>query len=143
MSNSMLRGLQVLSLVLLLTMTALPMRAQVTAAISGTIEDSSGAPVSGATVTVTSLETGAIRTATTDEGGNYRVLSLPLGQQEVKVTKTGFKAGVRTGINLEVGQEAVVSVRLEVGEIAQAVTISADASLINTTTSSVSGMVGA
>ena len=62
--------------------------------------------------------------------------------QEVKVEKTGFKAAVRTGINLEVGQDAVVSLRLEVGEIAQSVTVLADAPLVNTTTSSVSGMVG-
>jgi len=144
MSDCMERRLSVLSLVFfVLLLTASPIRAQVTAAISGNIEDPSGGPVNGATVTDKSLETGAVRTTTTNEAGNYSILSLPLGPQEVKVEKTGFKSAVRTGINLEVGQEAVVSLRLEVGEIAQAVTVLADAPLVNTTTSSVSGMVGA
>ena len=85
--------------------------AQVTAAISGRVEDATGSPVGGVTVTVKSLETGATRSVTTDADGNFRVLSLPLGQQEVKAEKTGFKSAVRTGINLEVGQEAVVNLR--------------------------------
>ena len=75
-------------------------------------------------------------------GGQLQSPFAGLGLHEVKVEKTGFKAAVRTGINLEVGQDAVVSLRLEVGEIAQAVTVSGDAPLVNTTTSSVSGMVG-
>ena len=82
--------------------------AQVGAAISGQVEDASGAAISGATVTVRSLETGATRTAVTNDAGNFRILSLPVGPQEVKAEKTGFKAAVRTGVNLEVGQEAVV-----------------------------------
>ena len=69
-----------------------PASAQVTAAISGKVEDPSGAGVSGATVTVKSLETGATRVVTTDEAGNFRALSLPLGPQEVKAEKHGFKA---------------------------------------------------
>ena len=63
---------------------AAPVRAQDTAAISGKVEDSSGAAVPGATVTVKSIETGAARTVTTDLGGNFAALSLPLGPQEVK-----------------------------------------------------------
>jgi hypothetical protein len=118
------------------------LHAQVAAAISGHVEDPSSIGVSGATVTVKNLETGEVRVVTTDTAGNFRVLSLALGLHEVKVEKTGFKAAVRTGINLEVGQDAVVSLRLELGEIAQAVTVSGDAPLVNTTTSSVSGMVG-
>jgi hypothetical protein len=118
------------------------LRAQVAAAISGHVDDPSGVGVSSASVTVKSLETGEIRTVTTDTAGNFRVLSLALGLHEIKVEKTGFNAAVRTGINLQVGQDAVVSLRLELGEIAQAVTVTGDAPLVNTTTSSVSGMVG-
>ena len=116
--------------------------AQVNASITGQVADASGAPVGGVTVTVKSVETGAVRTTTTDAAGNYSVLSLPLGAQEVKAEKTGFKAAVRTGINLEVGQEAVVNLRLEVGELAQQVTVTEEAPVVNTTTASVSGVVG-
>src|SRR5579864_6913022 len=116
-------------------------QAQVSGSISGRVEDATGAVVSGAKITVRSLETGATRVATTDASGDFRVPSLPLGQQEMKAEKTGFKAVVRTGINLAVGQEAVVNLRLEVGELSQQVVVSAEAPLVNTTTSAVSGFV--
>jgi hypothetical protein len=119
-----------------------PLQAQVSAAISGKVVDPTGAGVNGATVTVKSLETGAARSVTSDESGNYAVLSLPLGAQEVRVEKTGFKAAIRTGVALTVGQDAVVNVALEVGDVAQQVTVSGESSVVNTTTSAVSGMVG-
>jgi hypothetical protein len=118
------------------------LRAQVTASITGRVEDATGAAVSGANVTVKTLETGATRVITTGESGTFRVLSLPLGRQEVKVEKNGFKAAVRTGINLEVGQEVVLNLQLEVGEFAQQVIVSGEAPVVNTTTASVSGVVG-
>ncbi len=127
---------------LLLALAASPAWAQVTAAISGQVKDATGGVVVAATITVKNLETGAARAVTTDADGNYRVLSLPLGAQEVRAEKTGFRTAVRTGINLEVGQEAVVDLRLEVGEIAQAVTVLEQAPVVNTTTASVSGVVG-
>src|SRR5262245_18689409 len=85
---------------------------QVNATISGKVEDMTGAAVGSATVTVKSVETGATRIVTTDEMGDYRVLSLPVGLQEVRAEKAGFRPAVRTGINLVVGQEAVVDLKL-------------------------------
>src|ERR1035437_9026244 len=117
-------------------------RAQVSAAIIGNVEDAADAAVSGATITVKSQETGATRIVITDDAGNFRVLSLPVGPQEVKAEKKGFKSVVHTGINLEVGQEAVVNVRLELGEFVQQVLIAEEAPVVNVTTASVSGMVG-
>jgi carboxypeptidase family protein len=125
-----------------IAVSSAPAWTQVTAAISGKLEDPSGAGVSGATVTVKSLETGATRVVTTDEAGNFRALSLPLGPQEVKAEKQGFKAKVRTGINLAVGQQAVVNLRMEVGDFVQQVTIMERTPVVNTTTNSVSGVVG-
>ncbi len=145
MNRFLSRGLWFLSLflgVLALVASSGSGWAQVAATISGKVEDASGAAVVDATVTVKSLETGATRVVTTDEAGHFRVLSVVLGRQEVKAEKKGFKAAVRTGINLEVGQEAVVNLRLEVGEFVQQVTVFEDAPLINTTTASVSGVVG-
>lgn len=117
-------------------------QAQVTAAISGTVKDATSAAVSGATVTVKNLETGATRVVTTGDGGNYRALSLPVGRQEVKAERIGFKAAIRTGINLDVGQEVVLNLTLEVGELSQEVTVSEEVPLVNTTTAEVSGFVG-
>jgi hypothetical protein len=116
--------------------------AQVTASMTGRVEDASGAAIPETNVTVTSLETGATRTVPSDEAGNYRVLSLPVGRYDVKAEKTGFKAAVETGINLVVGQQAVVNLKLDVGSVGEQVTVTGEAPLINTTTSSVSGLVG-
>ncbi|HYA17464.1 MAG TPA: carboxypeptidase-like regulatory domain-containing protein [Bryobacteraceae bacterium] len=118
-----------------------PAPAQVGASVSGRIEDPSGGPVSGASITVTSVETGAKRTVLSDAEGNYSAGPLPLGAQEVRAAKEGFKTAVRTGIDLEVGQNAVVNLMLEVGTLAQEVTVAAEVPIVNTTTSSVSGMV--
>jgi len=119
-----------------------PGRAQVPAAIVGRVEDASATGVSGATITVKSQENGATRVVTTDNAGNYRVLSLTLGPYAVKAEKNGFKATIRTGINLQVGQEAVVNLRLELGEFVQQISVSADVPVVDVTTASVSGMVG-
>ncbi|MFI5101962.1 MAG: carboxypeptidase regulatory-like domain-containing protein [Terriglobales bacterium] len=116
--------------------------AQVSAAISGKIEDASGAAVSGATVTVKDVETGATRVVATDSTGNYRVLSLPIGRHELRVEKEGFRVAVRTGIKLDVGEEAVVNLHLAVGQAVQEITVSEETPVVNTTTASVSGLVG-
>jgi hypothetical protein len=127
--------------ILSVALGATPARAQVNAEISGRVEDASAAGLSGATVTVKSLETGITRSVTTDAVGNYEVLSLPLGPQEVRAEKQGFKAAVRTGINLQVGQDATVNLQLEIGEVVQEIVVTGDTPVVNTTTASVSGMV--
>ena len=132
------------SFLIVLTLIAIlaPAGAQVAASISGKVVDATGAALSGATVTVKSLETGATRTVTTGESGNFRLFALPIGPQELRVERTGFKTEVRTGIKLAVGQEAIETVKLEVGELLQQVTVVEETPVVNTTTSPVSGLVG-
>ncbi|HML17170.1 MAG TPA: carboxypeptidase regulatory-like domain-containing protein [Bryobacteraceae bacterium] len=142
MSRRTCRRIRFLNFLIAAFLGTTPAWPQVSAAISGKVEDASGAAIGGATVTVKSLETGATRVATTDESGNFRALSLPLGPQEVKAEKQGFKSAIRTGIRLEVGQEAVVNFKLDVGELVQQVTVSEEVPVVNTTTAPVSGVVG-
>ena len=104
--------------------------------------DSSKSAVAGAAITVTSVETGGQRHAVTDTSGNYSVLSLPLGPTEVKVEKPGFKPVDRTGIRLEVDQNAKVNFQLEIGEFVSQINVSEQAPIVNTTTASVAGLVG-
>jgi carboxypeptidase family protein len=136
------RGLRLVLMCLLLLARSNFALAQVSASIAGRIEDASGAAVPETAVAVTSQETGVTRTVTADAAGDYRVLSLPVGRYEIKAEKAGFKAAVQTGINLVVGQQAVVNLRLEVGEVQQQVTVTGEAALVNTTTASVAGLVG-
>ena len=120
---------------------AAPSNAQVAAAISGKVLDPSGAVVAGAKVTVTSLDTGTSRTVTSNDSGDYTVLGLPLGPQEVTAESPGLHMTPTRAI-LVVGQEAVVNLMLTVGGDSIQLTVSDETPVVNTTTSSVSGVVG-
>jgi hypothetical protein len=115
---------------------------QVMAAISGRIEDASGGGVSGASVTLKNLETGAVRKVTAGETGDFRALALPVGPYQVRAEKPGFKTQIRDGVTLVVGQEAVVEMRLEIGDLTQQVTVTEETPVVNTTPFSISGLVG-
>ena len=115
---------------------------QVSANLSGLITDQSGAAVSAAAVTARNVDTGVSRTAPTDQTGHYWLLSLPVGEYEVRVTRDGFAEGIRTGIRLAVGQEASVDVGLRIGRVSEQVKVSGDAPVVNLTTQDISGLVG-
>src|SRR5467141_30158 len=123
-------------------LAVLPTQAQVSGSITGTVTDQSGAPISAAAVTAKNLETAAVRTSTTDDAGRYLLLSLPVGQYEVRVTKAGFKEAVRSGIQLVIGQEARVDLNLQVGALETQVIVTSDVLLVSTATSDISGLVG-
>src|SRR5258708_23971362 len=112
-----------------------------TAAITGTVRDASGAAVPTSVITVKHLDTGLTRTAQSDARGAYSVQSLPVGEYEVTAERMGFRREVRRGINLQVGQEAVVDMTLQVGSIDQEVTETGEAPLANTTLASPSGLI--
>jgi hypothetical protein len=116
--------------------------AQVSASLTGVITDPSGAPVPAAAVTTKNLETGAVRSTVTDDAGRYRVLALPVGEYEVRAAKGGFQEGIHGGFHLVVGQEASIDLRLQVGQIKQAVTVTEEAPMVSTTTRDISGLVG-
>ena len=133
---------RVVGLLLLLLIFNSALRAQVSAILSGTVTDQSGGIVSGADVTVSNLETGAIRTTSTGALGQYQVPSLPIGVYEIKVTKQGFAEQIRTGIRLAVGQEARADVTLHLGPLSQQIRVNADAPLVSASTEDVPGLVG-
>ncbi len=115
--------------------------AQTTGTIQGTVKDQSGAVLPGASVTVMNTETGNSRTATSGSKGEFRVSSLPVGTYEVKSELTGFQTGIRKGLTLSLGQEVVVDLTLAVGNVAEQVTVTGEAPLLQTTTATVSGLV--
>jgi hypothetical protein len=120
----------------------LPSAAQVTASLSGTITDPSGAAVPSAMVTARNVNTGAIRTDLTDATGRYQILSLPVGEYELSVKKQGFAEQIRAGIHLAVNQVAAIDLRLRVGPVSQQVSVHADAPLVNVNVGDISGLVG-
>src|SRR6516162_10355945 len=112
-----------------------------TATIVGVVRDTTGALVPGVSITVKDTETGLTRTVTSSESGGYNVLLLPVGAYELTTNMPGFKQEVRRGINLVVGQEAVINLTLEVGANAEQVTVTEEAPLVNTTLASTSGLI--
>lgn len=112
-----------------------------TGTISGVVKDESGAVLPGVTVTSISKETGARRTAITDDSGYFKVPQLAVGLYEVRAELSGFSTAVVTGINLEIGQEAVVHPVLKVGELTEKVTVSGEAELVETTSATVAAVV--
>jgi hypothetical protein len=129
-------------LILLAGLTSITLSAQVSAELTGTVTDQSGASVPAARVVAKNIDLGTERVGITDSAGHYEVSSLGVGRYEVHVTKPGFSEEVRKGIQLAVGQQATVDFRLRVGDASQQVTVSGDAPIVNTSTADMSGLVG-
>jgi len=109
-----------------------------TASISGTVTDERQAVVPAATVTARNTNTGLSRTNQTDGEGRYNFVNLPIGAYEVTVEAANFSKYVQTGITLDVNQNAVIDVPLKAGGVQEIVTVTENASVLNTTTSEVS-----
>ena len=114
-----------------------------TGTILGDVRDPTGAIIPDTKVTAKNIENGQTRTAITGANGSYRFSALPVGSYEVRAAVAGFQMEARTGVTLAVGSEAVVDFALRVGDLTQTVEVSADAQLVNTTSSSLGGVVGA
>ena len=107
-----------------------------TALIQGTISDSSGAVIPGATVRFVQVATNQARETTTDARGFFRSVPLRIGEYRVEVSSEGFKTATRSGIILELQQTAVLNIALEVGAITEVIDVTADAPLLETTEAS-------
>ena len=106
--------------------------ADVTASISGTVTDPSGAAVEGAMVTATNVGTQVVSEQTTNSQGFYSFQSLPLGKYTVEVRKDGFKTFVQTDIILEVDDKTVSDVTLQVGQASEKIEVSSSALHVET-----------
>ena len=111
------------------------------ATVSGTITDPSGAVVPGVSVTIVGQGTGLKRSVLTDAAGEYRFAGLPTGDYSVRVEKTGFQAQLREGVALAPASGLIVNFSLTIGDRREQVTVNANASGIDSTTSTVSGLL--
>src|ERR1700691_519096 len=90
---------------------------QVQATITGRITDPSGAAVSGAKVTATSVERGVVYPTTANSEGYYNLPNLPIGPYNVKVENPGFQTAMQSNITLEMNQVAKMDFQLLVGNV--------------------------
>ncbi len=128
----------VYTIVVCLVITSASASAQVdTGTILGTVKDTTGAVVPRARVVLTNKGTGITQTAETGEDGRYIFTPIKIGAYQVDVEAAGFKKALRSRIELNIQEQAVVDFNLEAGDISQTVEITTEAPLLQTTESSV------
>lgn len=93
--------------------------------VSGLIQDPSKAPIVSAQVTITSRSTGAARPTTTGNDGLYSVTNLPVGEYDLEVTAPGFRTVRQTNIRITAAARVTLDVQLELGQVAESVTVEA------------------
>ena len=120
----------------------LPVWAQYTSQqIAGFVRDPSGAMVVKANVSVTNSGTGQVRTTPVNENGYYVIANVPIGIYDVTVEAEGFKRYTRRGVQITIGAKVDVDVELQVGGVAESVTVSADAAQVEASSGEVGRLV--
>ena len=117
-------------------------RAQYRASIQGVVTDPAGAVVSGATLTLTNLDTNQKLTATSDGNGVYNFSALPSVKFSLAIEKAGFKKKVLENVGIIPEQANALNIQLELGQVTESVTVSGDSTpLMDTETASINGVV--
>jgi len=114
---------------------------QTTGNIQGRVVDAQKAAVPGVTVTAKNAATGFSRSEVTDAEGTYRLNALPVGTYDVRAELAGFKPFERTAIEVNVGVTTDLGIDLNVASVSETVSVTAESPLIQTTSSSVGGVV--
>ena len=111
------------------------------AELRGRALDPQGAAVAGATLTITNQATGVYRQTVTGDDGAYFVTALPPGIYTLAAESPGFKKYSRAGIRLDLGRTTTLDLPLEIGGLAETVTITAETPLVDVTSKEIGGNV--
>jgi outer membrane receptor protein involved in Fe transport len=126
-----------LTAILLLASSPVLFAQRTTGAISGVVKDSSGAALPGVTASVTGPNIVNSQTSTSGSDGFYRLGNLPPGEYQLSFTMTGFKPLTRKNVRVSLGSAAEENVTLEIGQMQEAVEVTAEASVVDTTSNQV------
>ena len=107
--------------------------------LAGTVTDSDGAALPGATVTATNVATGLSRTTVTSGNGTYAINGLRPGLYNITFQLDGFQTVERNDIELRVGQEARINAELQVGAVDEEITVTSTAPVVETTSKEIGG----
>ena len=128
----MIRPTWCAALALAALLTPVPTAAQGSVTIFGSVTDSSGAVVPGATITVTNAQTAFERATVSDANGNYAISQLPGGVYTVKAELAGFKTFVQERVQVQVDENRRVNVVMAVGQLTESVSVAAEAVQVDT-----------
>jgi len=129
-------GLAAIWLSLLFGSQPLPAQ-EVSGAITGTVSDPSGAPISGAAVTAKDVARGVVFTGSTNDSGVYYLARVPVGQYEVRIEAKGFESSVHPAFDLVLNQVARIDVQMVVGAVTATVEVSGAMPLLQTDTTDI------
>jgi len=110
--------------------------------IAGSVLDSSGAAVAGASITIKGANTGSVYQTVSSSSGSYRVNDVAIGRYDVTVEAKGFKLAVEQGVLIEINTVSALNITLQPGDVKEEVLVSADAPTIQTESSEVGTVVG-
>jgi hypothetical protein len=116
---------------------------EVTAGITGTVVDPSGAAVKGAKITATDTDRGTIFTAETNASGIFTITRLPIGSYSVKAAAQGFDTAVYPTFTLVLNQNANLAFQMKVGQVSQSVDVLAEAPVLQSQSTEVSTLIDA
>jgi hypothetical protein len=128
--------------ILVLVTTAPILWGSVTGSISGTVSDSSGAVIPGASVAALNTGTGVKESTKTNTQGFYSLPDLPVGQYNISIQAQGFKEYLETGLVLDVNTVLRVDALLQVGEVTQKVSVSSTVVHVETTNTQMGEVIG-
>lgn len=111
------------------------------ASVAGTVTDTTGAVIPGASVVLLNVERGSEQEVSTNEAGNYAYPDITPGTYSVRVSSDGFQTREVTDLQVQVGQRAAVNVELEVGQVTEVVTVEAAAVLLETESNAIGTVV--
>lgn len=140
--HSLASLLRITALCLLAITIAAPIPAQVsTASLNGTVQDSTGAFVPGAKVSLIQTDTNFTAETTSGTDGAFRVPSIPIGPYTIRAAKEGFSRFEQGGVTLTVGQVATLQIVLNVGATSESVVVTAEVPQVESTTSTIQNVV--
>src|SRR5260370_2034850 len=136
-------GFVVMGLVALLCGADAVWGQDVTATITGTVTDRSGAALAGVTVTAKEADRGTIWSAQTNEAGIFSLLRIPIGTYELKAEMKGFKTAVRPPVTLALNQTARVDFKMAMGQVTETVEVTSEAPLLQADSAQVGTIIDA
>ena len=113
------------------------------AVLRGVVSDPTGADVASAKVQITSNKTGVVFSTTTNDTGLYLIPDVPAGTYAMSVEQAGFKRYLRPDLILSTGATVALDVKLEIGDVAQSMTVTTDAPLVQSSTSGIDQLIEA